>query len=98
MGWQPIETAPRDGSEIIVLINSACVPIVRSAWRDDGFDGYSVEDAADIGLARNDSVVGWWSYRHSVTQEMLAGYDYPIAWMPSPDDTCRKWMDVFPPL
>lgn len=85
MEWQPIETAPRVGDidEIIVLINSATVPIIRSAWWNDGSD--CVDD------------LGWWSYRHSVTQEMLVGYNQPIAWMPLPDDT-DKWMDVFPNL
>lgn len=80
MEWHPIETAPKDGTEIIVLINSACVPIIRSAWYDKG------EDAAED--------EGWWSYRHSVTQEMLCGYDMPIAWMECPPTF--KWMDVFP--
>lgn len=76
-GWQPIETAPRDGTEIILGWDIASVWIIRSGWWEDGFDpiegGYDEEDE------------GWWSYRHSVTQEKLDGYDNPTHWMPMPE-------------
>lgn len=84
--WKPIETAPKDGTEIIILINSVTVPIVRSAWWNDGV-GCDFEP--DIESR------GWWSYRHSVTQEMLCGHNAPVAWIDMPDES--EWMDIFPP-
>lgn len=82
--WRDMAEAPRDGTEIIVLIDSATVPIVRSAWWRDGYQ-VDAETDAELGLARADEDIGWWSYRHSVTQEKLEGYDLPVAWMPMPD-------------
>ena len=73
-GWLPIATAPKDGTEILVLINSATVWVAHIAWwkecdPDDGFDPPEHR--------------GWWSYvRHSVTQEMLDEYSIPIWWQP----------------
>lgn len=80
--WKPFETAPKNGESIIILINCATVPIVRTAWWNDGID--------------DPNGAGWWSYRHSVTQEMLINEDTPIAWMPLPDDTEGHWMKIWP--
>jgi hypothetical protein len=72
--WQPIETAPI-GEEIIVLINVGTVPIIRSAW-------YRVpEEHPDF----TEEDRGWWSYRSSVTQEMLIDSEQPVAWIPMPE-------------
>lgn len=83
--WRDMGDAPKDGTEIIVLIDSATVPIVRSAWWRDGNGGYDENDRIEFGIPFDEREVGWWSYRHSVTQEKLEGYDLPIAWMPLPD-------------
>lgn len=82
--WLDMRDAPKDGTEIIVLINSATVPIVRSAWWDDGMDGYDEADLKELGLTNKEGQIGWWSYRHSVTQEKLEGYDLPVGWMHMP--------------
>ena len=81
--WQSMDNAPKDGTEIIVLIDSATVPIVRSAWWRDGYE-YDEATDKELGIERNESDIGWWSYRHSVTQEKLEGFDLPRAWMPMP--------------
>ena len=70
MLWMPIETAPRDGSDVIVGYEVASTWIVRSAWwRDEDED----EDDGDP--------AGWWSYRSSVTQEMLDDDRQPTHWL-----------------
>jgi hypothetical protein len=78
--WLPIDTAPRDGTEIIVLLcPDRAVPIVRTAWWRTGVgdDTYPPENECP-------EDEGWWSYRHSVTQEHLTGYQTPLLWMPMP--------------
>ncbi len=65
--WQPIRTAPKDGSEVLVGVDIATVWIVRNArWVDGG--GHFEE--------------GWWTFKHSVTQEKLQGIYAPTHWMP----------------
>lgn len=88
--WQPIDTAPRDGSDVLVLRDCAGVAIVHIAWyrsREDWessgkyFGGWdSLEDWE-----------GWWSYtRNSATQEKLEGADAPTHWMPLPEAPSTK--------
>jgi hypothetical protein len=77
--WIPIETAPKDGTEILVLFDSASVDIVRLCWWDDG----APEPWGDNQPRPGD--VGWWSYQHSVTQELInVDLMAPIGWMPHP--------------
>ena len=75
MEWQPIETAPKDGADIIAGFDAATVWIVHAAWwRNKGDMPEFTEDDE-----------GWWSYtRGSVTQEKLDGYRTPTHWMPLP--------------
>lgn len=83
--WQPIQTAPLDGTEVLVFYEVATVPVAHIAfyrgereWLESGqyCGGWdSLEDW-----------IGWWSYtRGSVTQERLDGYRQPTKWMPLPD-------------
>ena len=76
MKWERIETAPRDGTDILVCFDCASVLVAHIAW------WRSKEDSPEF----TDEDVGWWSYtRGSVTQEMLDGYRTPTHWMPLPD-------------
>lgn len=75
--WQPIETAPRDGTEILVFYQKAGVDFVHIAFWDDG-DMWEHQ-----GFASQGEVTGWWSYvENSVSQHKLDGYDEPTHWMP----------------
>lgn len=75
--WQPIESAPKDDGEIIILFDSATVNVVRLCWWDNG-----APRPWDDDKPRPDDV-GWWSYKHSVTQEQI-DLMTPVAWMPMP--------------
>jgi hypothetical protein len=75
--WQPIEAAPKDGTDIIVGFDFATVWIVHIAWYRDGGIENGVEGPEDI---------GWWSYmHHSVTQTKLEDDYAPTHWIPLPE-------------
>lgn len=78
--WLPIETAPRDGTEVIVGWWWASVWITRGAWYRD-----AAQLRAEGNMDFTDEDTGWWSYRHSVTQEQLGDFGQPTHWLPMPD-------------
>ena len=57
--WRPIDTAPKDGTSVLVY------------WTDGMTDGYASIAFYDDGISGEDSI-GWWSYRNSVGQEQVA--------------------------
>lgn len=74
--WQPIDTAPKDGTDIIVGFDAATVWVAHIAWwrREEDHPDFVLED------------VGWWSYvRGSVSQEKLDGHREPTHWIPLPE-------------
>ena len=75
--WRPMETAPKDDTKIIILFDSATVDIVKLCWWNDGIGcDFELDTAAR----------GWWSYIHSVTQELIdPRLMQPVGWMPHPD-------------
>jgi len=75
MQWQPIATRPPGDHELIVGVDIATVWIVRSAWWDEG------DDWQERGYDDQDQARGWWSYKHSVTQEKLEGIYQPTHWL-----------------
>ena len=76
--WKPISTLPdlfRDGRDVIVGFDIAGTWIVRSAHWDDG----SLWDMQ--GAESEEAARGWYSYRHSVTQDELNGIYEPTHWL-----------------
>jgi hypothetical protein len=73
MKWQPIESAPKDGSDVLVMYMHIDTQIVHNAF-------YASEVDWD------DCDVGWWSYDHSeVSRIKLDDWMTPTYWMPLPD-------------
>lgn len=84
MNWQPIETAPRDGTEVLVYFDCATVPIVHIAWCNDAKDWADFSSYSDA-FDSLEEYEGWWSYvSGSVSFEKLSGYREPTHWMPLP--------------
>lgn len=82
MEWQQIDTAPKDGTCILVLCNCAGQDIVHIAWYN------SKEEWEECGkyIHEDESLEeweGWWSYtENSVSQSKLDGCLCPKYWMP----------------
>ena len=69
--WQPIETAPRDDTEILVMYMHIETQIVHVGFWLEGDEC--------------ESPAGWWTYTHSeVSRELLDGWRAPTHWMPLP--------------
>jgi hypothetical protein len=70
--WQPIDAAPRDETDILVMYIHIDTQIVHNAfWLDDA---YAPEELS-----------GWWSYDKSeVGRMLLDGWMTPTHWMPLP--------------
>ena len=60
--------APFDGGEYLLYADSATVDVVRLGWWNPG--GIVDAETGEMVEARPEDR-GWWSYRHSVTQEQL---------------------------
>lgn len=71
--WQPIETAPKDGTDVIVMYMHCETQCVFNAF-------YASEE---YHWEKRD--VGWWSYEHSeVSRILLNDFMEPTHWMPLP--------------
>ena len=74
--WQSIETAPKDGTEIIALYDCGGVYGVRIMWY---FTEQDYENISPPGTIEEN--VGWWSVRSSTASEKVK----PSYWMPMPE-------------
>ncbi len=74
--WRSMDSAPRDGSNVIVAFHTVADGLVVSlAWYRDEKD---IEEMKLCGSDADETDIGWWRYRSSVTQEMIQ----PQAWRP----------------
>lgn len=73
MEWKDIESAPRDGTDVIVAYTHIETQCVFNAFYASIEEGWDAQD------------VGWWSYVYSeVSRVKLEGWQEPTHWMPLP--------------
>lgn len=71
--WQPIETAPKNGTDILVMYMHIDTQIVHNGF-------WMGEDDTD-----EEDDIGWWSYEHSeVSRIKLDDWMEPTHWLPLP--------------
>ena len=76
--WQPIETAPKDGTEVLVYRDMATVPVIHIAWYRNK-EEWENSGKHVGGLDTLEEWEGWWSYtENSVSQSKIK----PTHWMP----------------
>lgn len=81
--WQPIETAPKDGTTILVFFEVATVEVVHLAWFNSEEEWERSGQFCACDGEKKVDYVGWWSYvRNSVSQEKLDEWRTPTHWMP----------------
>jgi hypothetical protein len=71
MNWQPIETAPKDGSIILAWCSDAGWPEAVKWWF------YHPEHGEEL-------VEGYWGYAEEILNDVTGGAD-PGFWMPLPE-------------
>jgi hypothetical protein len=71
--WQPIETAPKDGTSIIVMYLHCDTQIVHAAFWLEEYESDEIDET------------GWWTYDWSEVSRSKMDYHYtPTHWMPLP--------------
>jgi hypothetical protein len=73
--WKSIDSAPMDGTDVIVGVYIATVWITRSARYENCSSFCEIP-----------SEIGWYSYANSVGQDLLEGIFKPTHWIPQPSD------------
>jgi len=76
--WRDIATAPKDGTDVLVMYMHIETQCVFNAFYASTEEGWEKEKE------------GWWSYEHSeVSRIKLEGWMTPTHWLPLPPPPSR---------
>lgn len=81
-GWMPIDSAPKDGTEVLVWANVASVAVVHLAWYRNA-EEWERSGKYCGGWETLEEWEGWWTYpENSISQIKLEEWKSPTLWTP----------------
>jgi len=85
--WQPIETAPKDGTEILAYSEQGCTGTMLIRWCAliDFISEKDAERMAGRGATEDELVSNDWFYADFVHGDRLSSDCYPSHWQPLPE-------------
>ena len=85
--WQPIETAPRDGTEILAVSEPGGTGVILVRWiaLQDFIATGEAEDFLAQGMSEKDIEEPDWFFADFAHGDRLSPDCYPTHWMPLPE-------------
>lgn len=85
--WQPIETAPRDGTVVLAYSETGCTGVMLVRWiaLQDFITTAEAEQFADQGMSETSLESPDWFFADFIHGDRLTHDCYPTHWMPVPD-------------
>lgn len=87
MNWQPIETAPKDGTEILAYSEHGCTGTMLVRWTSiiNFLTDSEIEKMHADGLNPEDLEESDWFFADFVHGDRLSSDCYPTHWQPLPE-------------